>query len=373
MGKRTPLYQAHVSAQARLVDFSGWDMPLHYGSQIEEHHAVRNDAGVFDVSHMTVLEVTGPEATDYLDRLLANNIRKAKLPGQAIYSAMLNEEGGILDDLIVYSHSHPGKFLLVVNCATREKDLAWMQQQCHVLSSEVTGSEVTGSEVMDCTVTECPDYAILAIQGPKAIEKTQRVVSAAQREATAQLRIFQGSWAEGWFIARTGYTGESGLEIILPGEDAPGFWDKLVTAGVRPVGLGARDTLRLEAGLNLYGSDMDESVSPMESNMASTVVLPERDFIGAAALRTQLEGGKLRELVGLVMRHKGVLRAQYPVFCDGQRVGEITSGAFSPTLGHAIALARVSRTSNSMTVAIRGKMQPVEWVRPPFIRRGKRA
>ena len=372
MGKRTPLYQAHISAQAKLVDFSGWDMPVHYGSQIEEHHAVRNDAGVFDVSHMTVLEVTGTAATDYLDRLLANNIRKAKLPGQAIYSAMLNEDGGILDDLIVYSHSHPGKFLLVVNCATREKDLTWMRQQCHAFGSEMTGSEMTGSEMPACKITECPDYAILAVQGPKAIEKTQRVLSAAQREATAQLRIFQGSWAEGWFIAKTGYTGESGVEIILPGEDAPGFWDKLVAAGVRPVGLGARDTLRLEAGMNLYGSDMDESVSPMESNMASTVVLPARDFIGAAALRAQLEKGKLRELVGLVMRHKGVLRAQYPVFCDDERVGEVTSGAFSPTLGHSIALARVSRTSSNMTVAIRGKMQPVEWVRPPFIRRGKR-
>ena len=392
MGKRTPLYQAHISAQAKLVDFSGWDLPVHYGSQIEEHHAVRNDAGVFDVSHMTVLEVTGTAATDYLDRLLANNIRKAKLPGQAIYSAMLNEDGGILDDLIVYSHSRPGKFLLVVNCATREKDLAWMRQQCHAFGSEMTGSEMTGSEMTGsevsgseapdsemtgsempaCKITECPDYAILAVQGPKAIEKTQRVLSAAQREATAQLRIFQGSWAEGWFIAKTGYTGESGVEIILPGEDAPGFWDKLVAAGVRPVGLGARDTLRLEAGMNLYGSDMDESVSPMESNMASTVVLPARDFIGAVALRTQLEKGKLRELVGLVMHHKGVLRAQYPVFCDDERVGEVTSGAFSPTLGHSIALARVSRTSSNMTVTIRGKMQPVEWVRPPFIRRGKR-
>ncbi len=356
MTKKTPLYDAHVLAQARLVDFGGWDMPVHYGSQIEEHHAVRKDAGVFDVSHMTVIEVTGQDATDYLDRLLANDIRKAKLPGQAIYSAMLNEDGGILDDLIVYSNN-PDSFLLVVNCATREKDLAWMQQQIRSFT---------------CEVTERPDYAILAIQGPKSIEKTRGELSIAQREATARLRIFQGVWTEGWFIARTGYTGEFGFEIILPEEDAPGFWDRLVAAGIRPVGLGARDTLRLEAGMNLYGSDMDESVSPMESNMMSTVVLPDRDFIGAAALRAQLEKGKLRKLLGLVMRSKGVLRPHYPVFCDAEKVGEITSGAFSPTLQHSVALARVLRTSDSMTVDIRGKMHPVEWMMPPFVRRGKR-
>lgn len=351
MGKKTPLFEKHESLGAKIVDFGGWDMPIHYGSQIEEHHAVRQGAGVFDVSHMTVVELHGADGLPYLDRLLANDIGRVKNPGQAMYSAMLNEAGGVLDDLIVYATGDP--CLVVVNCATREKDLAWMR---HV------------AEGYECEVVERPELAILAIQGPGAIGKVKSIVGEDKIALIDGLKVFQGGWCDGWFIARTGYTGEKGLEIILPEDQAVSFWDSLLEAGVRPIGLGARDTLRLEAGMNLYGNDMDESVTPFESNMANTVFLEGRDFLGADALRKQAGHD---ELVGLVMAGKGILRAHYPVFSDGAPVGEITSGAFSPTLEKSIALARVSATSSSMTVEIRGKMQAVECVAPPFVRNGK--
>ena len=353
MGNKTPLFDKHEALGARMVDFGGWDMPVHYGSQLEEHHAVRGDAGVFDVSHMTSVELHGFECGAFLDRLLANDFSRMKRPGQAMYSAMLREDGGVLDDLIVYNTGEP--CLMVVNCATREKDLAWMRG-------------VAGS--FDCEVREREDLAILAVQGPNALEKLAVTISESQAEAVSALKLFQGTWTDGWFIARTGYTGEKGVEVILPATDAPAFWDRLVEAGVRPIGLGARDTLRLEAGLNLYGSDMDETVSPLESNMANTLVLEGRDFIGADALRARQSAG-VRQLVGLVMQGRGVLRAHYPVYADGERVGEITSGAFSPTLQQGIALARVSRVSGDMSVEIRGRRHPVTCVEPPFVRHGK--
>lgn len=351
MGNRTPLYHKHVDAGAKLVDFGGWDMPIHYGSQLEEHHNVRQHAGVFDVSHMTVVEIHGDQGETYLDRLLANDISRTKRPGQAMYSAMLNESGGVLDDLIVYATGNP--FLCVVNCATREKDLAWMTKQ---------------AEPFGCEIRERQDLAILAVQGPEALQLVKSLVSKEQAEVIESLKVFQGAWSEDWFIARTGYTGEQGVEIILPDSAAPGFWDALLGAGVKPIGLGARDTLRLEAGMNLYGSDMDESVTPFDSNMGNTVFLEDRDFIGADALR---EESDTAELVGLVMTGKGVLRAHYPVFADGVQVGEITSGAFSPTLQHAVALARVTAVSSDMNVEIRGRMHPVTCVVPPFVRNGK--
>lgn len=354
MGNRTPLFSRHESLGGKIVDFGGWDMPIHYGSQIEEHHAVRNDAGVFDVSHMTVVELHGTETAAFLDRLLANDFNRLKLPGQAMYSAMLDEKGGVLDDLIVYATELPR--LMVVNCATREKDLAWLNKV---------------ADSFDCSIVERPDFAILAIQGPDALEKVKTVVSETKAAVINSLKVFQGSWCEDWFIARTGYTGEKGVEIILPEADAPAFWDALVEHGVRPIGLGARDTLRLEAGMNLYGSDMDESVTPFEANMTSTVQLEDRDFIGAEALRKQLAQGVDRRLIGLVMKAKGVLRAHYKVFSNGTEVGEITSGAFSPTLQHSIALARVTEVGDEMTVEIRAKHVPVEAVTPSFVRNGK--
>ncbi|MBO6658133.1 MAG: glycine cleavage system aminomethyltransferase GcvT [Pseudomonadales bacterium] len=351
MGNKTPLYGKHEALGAKMVDFGGWDMPINYGSQIEEHHAVRGDAGVFDVSHMTTVELHGTEVPGFLDRLLANDFTRLTRPGQAMYSAMLQEDGGVLDDLIVYDTGEP--YLMVVNCATREKDLNWMNQV---------------AENFDCTIKERSDLAILAVQGPNALEKVTATISDAQAAAMSELKLFQGTWTEGWFIARTGYTGEKGVEVILPADEAPAFWDRLLEAGVAPIGLGARDTLRLEAGMNLYGSDMDETVTPFESNMASTVFMEGRDFIGADALKTRQSD---QQLVGLVMPGKGVLRAHYKVFSNGREVGEITSGAFSPTLQQGIALARVSETSADMSVEIRGKQNPVECVEPPFVRHGK--
>ena len=352
MGKKTPLFEKHEALGAKMADFGGWDMPIHYGSQIEEHHAVRHDAGVFDVSHMTVVELHGADGLSYLERLLANDMSRLTISGQAMYSAMLSETGGVLDDLIVYSTGDP--YLVVANCATRGKDLEWMRLL---------------AKGYDCEVVERPEFAILAIQGPRAIEKVTSIVEEGKASFIGGLKVFQGGWCDGWFIARTGYTGEKGVEIILPKDQVVVFWSGLLEAGVRPIGLGARDTLRLEAGMNLYGNDMDESVTPLESNMANTVFLEGRDFLGADALRNQIEHD---ELVGLVMAGKGVLRARYPVFSNGALVGEITSGAFSPTLGKSIALARVSATSFNMTVEIRGKMQAVACVNPPFVRNGKK-
>ena len=350
MGNRTPLFELHEAAGAKIVDFGGWDMPIHYGSQLDEHHVVRSDSGMFDVSHMTAVELHGSEVTAYLDRLLANDIKRLSDPGKAMYSAMLNESGHIIDDLIVYT-TEP--YLVVVNCATREKDLAWM-------------TEV--AKGFDCEVKERADLAIIAVQGPNAIDRVKSVVSNAQCEVIDSLKVYQGHWCEGFFLGRTGYTGERGLEIILPAEVAPAFWQSLADVGVRPIGLGARDTLRLEAGMNLYGSDMDESVTPMEANMAGTIYLEGRNFVGAEALQGH---ESKQDLVGLIMTVRGVLRAHYPVFSEGRQVGEITSGAFSPTLQHSIALARVSDVSADMSVEIRGKSLPVECVTAPFVRNGK--
>lgn len=358
MGNKTPLFVRHETLGAKIVDFGGWDMPIHYGSQIEEHHVVRQSAGVFDVSHMTVLEVHGSDRIAFLDRLLANDIQHIKEPGQAMYSAMCNEEGGVLDDLIVYNTGEP--MLVVVNCATREKDINWMNQV---------------ADDFDCRIVERDELAILAIQGPNAMAQVQQVVSEAMAAVIDHLKVFQGAWVEKWFIARTGYTGEKGLEILLPASEAVAFWDALLEVGVRPIGLGARDTLRLEAGMNLYGSDMDETTTPLESNMASTVHLDGRDFVGSASLRQQQSQSDHAQLVGLVLSGKGVLRAHYPVFNGRQQIGEVTSGAFSPTLQKGIALARVQlapdEDTRQLAVEIRGKMMPVVLVRPPFVRNGK--
>lgn len=337
-----------------MVDFAGWDMPINYGSQIDEHHAVRREAGVFDVSHMTVLQIAGDDRDQFLGLVLANDISRIKETGKAIYSALLDDAGHVLDDLIVYRLDD--HYLMIVNCGTREKDIAW-------LNAHTSG--------LRCTVTERDDLAILAVQGPKAREIVSGLLGAAGAELISSLKVFQGAWHDGWFIAKTGYTGERGLEIVLPGEQARDFWSRLIAAGVSPIGLGARDTLRLEAGMNLYGNDMDESVSPYESNMGNTVVLGDRSFVGAQALRRQIDDGISRQLIGLVLKDRGVLRAHYAVFSNGKAVGEITSGAFSPTLGHSIALARVHDATGELTVDIRGRHLAVMAVKPPFVRNGK--
>ncbi|TDL97023.1 glycine cleavage system aminomethyltransferase GcvT [Stutzerimonas stutzeri ATCC 17588 = LMG 11199] len=357
MGQRTPLYDQHLALGAKMVDFGGWDMPLHYGSQVEEHHQVRRDCGVFDVSHMTVVDVAGEQATAYLQRLLANDVARLKSAGRALYSAMLNERGGVIDDLIVYLTDWG--YRLVVNASTRDKDLAWMQAQAADFAVEVN---------------ERPQLAMLAIQGPHARARTAELVSQARATLIQELKPFQGLAEGDWFIGRTGYTGEDGLEIILPAEQAPDFLSELVGAGIPPIGLGARDTLRLEAGLNLYGQDMTEEVSPLAANMGWTVAWEpaERDFVGRAALEQQRAQGDLPKLVGLVLEERGVLRAHQVVRVTGVGDGEITSGSFSPTLGKSIALARVpAGTAERAEVEIRGKWYPVRVVQPTFVRHGK--
>lgn len=365
MGNKTALYQAHQDMGAKVVDFGGWDMPLHYGSQMEEHHIVRGDAGMFDVSHMTVVDVTGADAKEYLRHLLANDVAKLAVKGKALYSGMLNVDGGVIDDLIVYLMTEPGVagewFRVVVNCGTREKDLAWMAEQ--------------SARFDDIALTEQPDLAMVAVQGPKALERAKVAVTESRAKLIDGLSAFQGVESEGWFIARTGYTGEDGLEIMMPEDEAIVFWQGLADAGVKPCGLGARDTLRLEAGMNLYGLDMDDTVSPLAANMGWTIAWEpqERNFLGRAALEAQRETGTTEKLVGLVLEGRGVLRSHQKVIVEGVGEGEITSGSFSPTLGHSVALARVPQaTGESADVEMRGKRVPVKVVRPVFVRNGEK-
>ncbi len=363
VGQRTPLYQQHLNAGAKIVDFGGWDMPIQYQSLIEEHHAVRQHAGVFDVSHMTVVDISGTQAKDWLRYLLANDVDKLTEPGRALYSAMLNDNGGVVDDLIVYTMSEG--YRLVVNCGTREKDLRWMQ---------------TKAKGFDVSILERPELAILAVHGPESINKVCALLSTERAAAVEALGNFRALESEDWFIARTGYTGERGLELIVPNADAPALWDALLGSGVKPIGLGARDTLRLEAGMNLYGHDMDEEVSPLAANMAQTISWEpsDRQFVGRAAVeqhKIEQAAGKLPILTGLVLEERGVLREGLRVVCevDGQeREGIITSGSFSPTLKHSIALARIPAGSTECRVDIRGKLTPVRIVRPNFVRFGKK-
>lgn len=356
MTNKTVLHAKHVEAGAKMVDFHGWEMPINYGSQIEEHHAVRQDAGMFDVSHMTIVDVKGAQAKDYLRYLLSNDVAKLSQVGKALYSGMLNEQGGVVDDLIVY-HFDATNYRLVVNSATREKDMNWLNSQ---------------AEGFDVTITERPEFAMIAVQGPNSKEKAATLFSAAQKEAVEGMKPFFGVQAEDLFIATTGYTGETGYEIMVPEGQAAEFWQKLLDAGIAPCGLGARDTLRLEAGMNLYGQDMDETICPLSANMGWTVTWEpcERDFVGREALE-ELNRSKTDKLVGLVMTEKGVLRAGQKVRV-GEGEGVITSGTFSPTLGHSIAMARIP-ASNDLTaeVEMRKKWVTVNVVKPSFVRNGK--
>ncbi len=357
MGKRTPLYDLHLKANAKIVDFAGWEMPLHYGSQIQEHHQVRQHAGMFDVSHMGVVDIRGHDATAYLRNLLANNIDRISF-GKAIYTCMLNEQGGVIDDLIVYKVMDDF-YRIVVNAGTREKDLAWMQKQ---------------AAFFDINITERQDLAMLAIQGPDVKDKIGMLFKGHEK-GLQQLRPFSFAAIDDWFIARTGYTGEDGFEIILPAKDAVICWQKLMDLGILPCGLGARDTLRLEAGLNLYGSDMDESVTPLESNLAWTVTMDpaDRDFIGRAALKKQMQEGVKRRLVGLVLDGPGVIRNHQRVMIENDGEGEVTSGGYAPTLEKSIALARVpAEIGNECFVEIRNKNIRAQVIKPPFVRYGKK-
>ncbi|MGF1642927.1 MAG: glycine cleavage system aminomethyltransferase GcvT [Thiotrichales bacterium] len=358
MTQRTALYTKHLERDGRMVDFAGWEMPLNYGSQIEEHHQVRRDAGVFDVSHMTVVDLRGGRVRDFLRQLLANDVAKLRTPCKALYGCMLNEQGGVIDDLITY-YLTDDYYRVVVNAATRDKDLAWLRR--HAAAFEV--------EVIART-----DLSMLAVQGPNARQRVLDLLDSERRGLAAHLDAFFGIHLGDWFVARTGYTGEDGFEVMLPNTEAAPFWDALLSAGVKPCGLGARDTLRLEAGMNLYGTDMDETVTPLESGLGWTVVWqPEtRDFIGREALSAQRARGGLRAFVGLILEERGVLRGHQTVILDDGRRGETTSGTFSPTLQRAIALARVpADPGERCTVEIRGRQLPARIVKPVFVRHGK--
>jgi len=355
MSKHTPLYNAHITAGARMVDFGGWEMPINYGSQIEEHNKVRQAAGMFDVSHMTVVDINGAQARHFLSYLLANDVAKLQTPGRAFYTCMLNEEGGIVDDLIT-TFLDETFFRMVVNAATHDKDLAWINLQ---------------AKAFDVVVEERPELAMIAVQGPLARETVLALLPKADASVAAEMKPFNAGQFGDLFISRTGYTGEDGFEISLPAEAAVVLWEQLLAAGVAPCGLGARDTLRLEAGMNLYGQDMDETVTPLESALGWTVALKDdRVFIGRDALLAQKARGLENKLVGLVLKDRGVLR-------PGQRIitqaggGVTTSGSFSPTLQKAIAFARIpQKASETCQVDIRGKLLDCSIVRPPFARNG---
>ena len=361
MTEKTVLNATHRELGARMVDFGGWDMPINYGSQIEEHHVVRRDAGMFDVSHMTVVDLHGARVREFLRHLLANSVDKLKVQGKALYSCMLNEQGGVIDDLIVYFLGDEF-FRLVVNAATRAKDLAWIEQHAKRFS---------------VAVQERPDFAMIAVQGPNARAKVIGLLHEVDRARIEKLGRFAAAAAQGphgvpLFVARTGYTGEDGFEILVPQDQAVAFWKELAAAGVAPCGLGARDTLRLEAGMNLYGQDMDEHVTPWEAGLAWTIALDEgRDFIGRKALEAQKTAGVPRTMVGLVLDDKGVLRHGQKVLTD-HGDGEILSGSFAPTLNKAVAFARIpADVSGPMRVDIRGREVPVRVVKFPFVRDGK--
>jgi aminomethyltransferase len=363
MTQKTVLNEVHRKAGARMVDFGGWDMPVNYGSQIEEHHAVRTNCGMFDVSHMCAVDVVGPDAKAFLRRLVANNVDKLTVAGKALYSAMLNEAGGVVDDLIIY-FLNDTTWRIVINAGTATKDLAWMaaRQKDWGLNLTITErrSEGTGNNPL----------GMIAVQGPNAKTKVWEVLPQI-KAASEGLAPFFGVQVGDYFVATTGYTGETGFEIALPAADAAALWDKLAAAGVAPCGLGARDTLRLEAGMNLYGNDMDETVSPLDAGLAWTVDLKsERDFVGKAAL---IANGQKAQFLGLVLQDKGVLRGHQKVITTlGE--GEITSGTFSPTLQQSIALARLPlgvAIGDIVDVEIRDKRLKAKVVKPVFARNGK--
>ena len=350
--KKTILNQAHHQAGAKMVDFGGWEMPINYGSQIDEHHAVRQNVGMFDVSHMTVIDVEGPEATDFLYQLLANDVKKMEL-NQAMYSTMLNHDGGVIDDLITYKISDQS-YRVVVNAATREKDLAWFE---------------TEIVEFDAFMKEQADTAMIAVQGPKAIETLQPLIDLDLSET----QRFYATYDDDMFIGRTGYTGEDGVEIIVPAAAAEDLWNQLIEAGVQPCGLGARDTLRLEAGMHLYGQDMDENITPLECGLAWTVRKDNDEFNGAEALAALRENGIEKKLIGLILEGRGILRHDQPLSDDQDHQGVITSGGYSPTTEKAIAMAVVDKDmdKHSVQVQIRNKSLPCHVVRLPFVRNGK--
>ena len=352
-----------------MVDFGGWDMPIHYGSQIDEHHLVRRDAGMFDVSHMCIVDLRGNQVGEFLRRLIANNVDKIKTAGKALYTCMLNDNGGVIDDMIVYNMKDEW-FRVVVNAATTEKDLQWIREQAQAY--------------LPIDINPRSDLGMIAVQGPNARQKAIKALASLvkndnkeeSQKKLSEMSPFSGIDLDSFFVARTGYTGEDGFEIAIDAEQTGNLWEALINVGVTPCGLGARDTLRLEAGMNLYGTDMDETITPLECGLAWTVAWrpAERDFIGRSALEARRDAGLERKMVGLVLLERGVLRSHQKVFCGPHGEGEITSGSFSPTLSKSIAFARVPSAvniGNQCRVEIRDKQLLAQIVKYPFVRNGQ--
>lgn len=361
MLKKTPLNEWHKKQGAKMVPFSGWEMPIQYHSILEEHQQVRQKAGMFDVSHMCAIDIQGSESKAFLRYLLANDIQKLTENGTALYSCLLNEDGGILDDLIV-CRLDAYTYRLMVNAGTTEKDIHWIQTQA-----------------LDYQIILKPRYdlAMLAIQGPLSISKIEKCFPADIYQQIVNLKPFTAIEFESWLITRTGYTGEQGIEVLLPREEIIDFWENLFKQSIMPIGLGARDTLRLEAGFNLYGQDMDEAVTPFDSNLAWTVDFKDekRDFIGKKALEQQKLMGISKRLVGIVLKDKGILRPQMNVYETTNidtPLGILTSGSFSPVLNKGIGLARIKMNDGaSCWVDIRGKRMPADIIKLPFVKAGK--
>lgn len=352
---QTPLYSWHKNAKAKIIDFSGYDMPLHFGSQLEEHHAVRQQAGMFDVSHMGVIDIKGEGALALLQKACANDVAKLSI-NRALYTCMLNSQAGVIDDLIVY-YLEDNYYRLVVNAGTKQKDLAWL---------------ATLNKEFKAVIELRTDYSIVAVQGPQARSLVAPLLTA---ELLA-LKPFHCLAYNGCLMASTGYTGEDGVEIIIPNNQVEEFWQACVDAGIRPCGLAARDTLRLEAGLNLYGNDMDETVCPYAANLAWTVCLKDasRDFVGKKVLEKTAIDDCPMQMIGVVMNESGVLRAGQKILIDGAVVGKITSGSFSPTLEQAIGFARLPKAAdtNHLYVERRNQLIALQQVKLPFIKKGQK-
>ena len=358
MNKQTSLYQNHIEANAKMVDFHGWSMPINYGSQINEHNCVRENCGIFDVSHMTILDFEGEDVEQFVRTLIANDVKKLSETYEGLYSAMLNDNGGVIDDLIAYKLENG--YRLVVNCATRGEDLKWISEKAKNYSVQME---------------ERDDLSMVAIQGPKSSEVLSNCPAPIVRELESKKKQ-QGVYGNDMFATKTGYTGENGFEVILPHALAVGLWRNAIKAGAQPIGLGARDTLRLEAGMNLYGFEMDDSISPFECNMAWTVDFSdeERKFYGKEALTGILKDDKQYELVGLMLEERAILRQGQKVYFDADKEleGVVTSGTYSPTLKKPIALARIPSISAKICFTeMRGKEVFAKIGSPRFIREGK--
>jgi aminomethyltransferase len=356
----TPLYDLIIQQKAKLTEFSGWEMPVQFGGLKLEHQAVRTDVGVFDISHMGKFTLQGPELLSSLQSLVPSDLKRLQ-PGQAQYTVLLNSQGGIVDDIIVYNQgiteTGKEKVIIIVNAGTTQKDKTWFLE--HLDRKIITFQDLSQEKVL------------IAIQGPRSILKLQPLV----KEDLSQLKFFghrEGTvLGKSAFIARTGYTGEDGFEVMVDPEAGQKLWQSLCQTGVTPCGLGARDTLRLEAAMSLYGHDIGDGTTPLEAGLAWLVHLDSKgEFIGRKILEQQKAQRVNHRLVGLQMEGRHIARHGYSVFSDGNKVGKVTSGTLSPTLERAIALAYVpralSKVGSTLEIEVRGKLHPAKVVKKPF-------